>query len=178
MKKLILLFAAILIIFNCSNEGTGTLKVKLTDAPTDEFEDVTINIKEVNMIGQKQTTGKAILSFADGEKKMNLLDLQNTSTLLGEAEVTEGKYTQIRLVVYETGNTARPVDGEDKPLTIASGDVTGAKLVISGGLEITADEEKEITLDWDLNTENSTQIKLNSDGSYHMTPVLKLQSVK
>lgn len=154
--------------------GSGNLSIGLTDAPRDDFTDVTVNLKEVQLVGDGDIV--SVMAFADGEKVYNLLDLQNTIAALGAAEVPAGKYFQIRLIVHESGNSATPNAGAATPMTIASGTVTGAKLVVPAGFEVRADQNNEIVLDWDLEAENATTIELQPDGTYLMTPVLKMQS--
>src|SRR5437867_2173974 len=81
---------------NNGPSGTGTVVVKLTDAPSDDFQSATIYISSVSVIGSgggEQTISSAKASF-------DLLTLQNGVTAtLGSASVPTGTYSQIRLLV-------------------------------------------------------------------------------
>ena len=108
------------------------------------------------------------------EAQYDLLTLQDVEEALGTATIPAGTYTQLRLIVYPTGNYAVPSgDTASTPMRVASGTESGVKIVVPGGIVVDDDENASITLDWDLQSENATQINLDSD-EYVMTPVIKV----
>lgn len=174
ITKLALLSLMISAIYTTGCGKTGKVQVYIKDAPTQEFKSVTINLKEVQFVGQddeKEEKPVTVLSFADGTKVFNLLDFQTTKLLLGDAEIPAGKYNQIRLVPHDNGNTATNNAGETRPLRIASGI---AKLV-GVHIEIDDDHPKVVTVDWDLHTSGGSQIHAHPSGEFLMTPVLKIE---
>ena len=84
--------------------STGTIKVLVTDAPGDVSEvNVTVSEVEVHKAGGDGESGKWItLDIANEGQPFNLLALQDGLTmLLAEGnEVEPGKYTQLRMTVF------------------------------------------------------------------------------
>ena len=125
---------------NNGPSGTGSVVVKLTDAPSDDFQSATIYISKVTVIG----SGGGEQTISSTKASFDLLTLQNGVTAtLGTASVPTGTYTQIRLLV----DSARVVlkagllfsDGTNTAkLTVPSGSESGLKVVISPPVSVTA----------------------------------------
>jgi hypothetical protein len=122
-------------------QGTASLRVLLTDAPIDYVDSAFVDIGAVELVPAGD--GPIVVLSDDGtDGEVNLLDLQNSATLLlAEGEFEAGSYAQLRLIV----ESARVVlidgyefngGGNEMALTVPSGAQTGIKLnlgVADGG---------------------------------------------
>lgn len=116
-----------------STPGMGTLEVKLHDAPAD-FDEVNVFIErvEVNNTANEEEGWKVI---SEPNQQYNLLELTNgVFEVIGEAELEEGFYPQIRLILSRENNNV-VVDGEVHDLFIPSGAQTGIKLNVNAEIE-------------------------------------------
>jgi hypothetical protein len=180
---LVALIFVVSMVLSCSlsESGSGNLTIYLTDAPVDDFDQVVVNIKDIigMMEGDEESTEAKnqilILSFESGEKQLNLLSLHGVTENLGTGDIPVGKYTQIRLVVYPTGNYVVPKGTtETFTMAVASGTESGVKIVIPGGITINEAGTGSLTLDWDMRSVSATQINQDGMGGYIMTPVIKV----
>lgn len=174
MKKLMLIFP-ILILFiaaaGCSensNEpsGNGSIKMYLVDAPA-MFDAVNIVVTrvEVHMAGSADNEGWVVVN--NEARTFDLLELRNgANAILGNAELSAGKYTQVRLILGEGCNVI--VGGVAFNLDIASGSTTGIKL--NHPFEIEANATYELTLDFDA----GKSIHLTGSGKYKMNAVIRI----
>lgn len=108
-----------------SSPSTGTLEVKLHDAPAD-YDEVNIFIERVEV---NNTTGdQGWKTISEPNQSYNLLELTNgVFETIAYAELEAGTYPQIRLVVSRDANTV-VIDGESHGLFVPSGAETGVKL--------------------------------------------------
>ena len=134
--------------------STGIIQVLVTDAPKHDVHSVNITVSkvEVHKAGGDGTSGKWTSLNVTHEKPFNLLDLQNGLTmLLADGEVKAGKYTQLRMTIFEVivdyddvVQEAEVPSGELKfvhPFTLEAGgsitlivDIDAAKsVIITGG---------------------------------------------
>jgi hypothetical protein len=146
--------------------GDATVRVLLTDAPSEYVGEAWVDFGEVVVIPK---AGPPITLSDDGtDGEVNLLDLQNTATMtLAEGIVEPGTYKQLRLIV-EDARVVLAYNGEDqyeftgggseRELVIPSGAQTGIKLNLSaadkeggnGGVAM-APGETVLVLDFDVN---------------------------
>lgn len=192
-----ILIGSIFISCNVGNRnGTGTLILKLTDTPilldgkTVEAINVTIGEVKVSRGGEDledlqegaksaeydpgaESDGGWII-ISDEIQPFDLMNLRDGATVvLGEVELEEGRYNQIRLIVDENNTIKFEGDETLYDLKIPSGTKTGVKLV--GGFTIVADKETEITLDFDA--EESVSEK-GLEGYYFLKPTIKVHKTK
>jgi hypothetical protein len=83
--------------------STGTIQVLVTDAPKHDVSRVELTVTEVEVhkAGSDGESGNWT-TLDIQEKTFNLLDLQNGLTmLLADGEIEAGKYTQLRMTVFE-----------------------------------------------------------------------------
>jgi hypothetical protein len=160
------------VILSCEDsptdvEGAATLRILLTDAPSDYIGEAYVDIGEVVVIPTGD--GPHITLSEDGtDGEVDLLDLQNAATMiLAEGIVEPGTYKQLRLIV-ESARVVLAGEGEDQyefksggseqELVIPSGAQSGIKLNLSpadkdgnnGGFDITPGETV-LVLDFDVN---------------------------
>ncbi len=135
--------------------------MRLTDAPGD-FENVWVNIASVAV----ESADTGWIDVTSQPQKFDLLTLQNDVTAaLGSTTLTAGMYGQLRLIVDQASVV---VDGEEFPLTIASGAQTGIKINFDQAF---ADNTTyAITLDFDA----AKSVKTTGQG-YLMTPVIQVK---
>ncbi len=97
MKSLRLLIVPALagLLVACGgSQSTGTVSLKLTDAPGD-FSKAVVTISEIDLVG---SSGITVLS--NTKVTTNLLTLANdTATLVNDVVVPSGTYTQLRFVI-------------------------------------------------------------------------------
>lgn len=144
-------------------EGDASVRVLLTDAPSDYVDSALVDIGAVELISAGE--GEPVTLTTDGtDGFVNLLDLQGAATeLLADAEIPAGDYAQIRLLVEAASVTlAEGYEFEDgsteKDLFIPSGAQTGIKLNLAGsngegesGPVTMASGETVLVLDFDVN---------------------------
>ena len=130
--------------------GTGSVQVNLVDAPAtvEGIEALTVTFAGVSIHGSGR--GAGWIDLLDGgsppeARTFDLLQLVNgVQATLGFGDLSEGKYTQLRIVVQEATIT---VNGTTEALTIPSGEETGIKLV--GPFTVTSGQTTELTVDFD-----------------------------
>lgn len=145
-----ILFGAGLLAAGCSlldsSSSEGSLTVHLTDEPFpyDLVAAANVTISRVEILsenGGPSTILEEVVSY-------NLLELrQGVTAVLGQVDLPEGKYPQIRMIVDEA--SVELVDGRTFDLFVPSGAETGLKIHLSG-FEIVADQAHELTLDFDV----------------------------
>jgi hypothetical protein len=133
---------------------TGTIQVLVTDAPNHNVHSVNLTVSkvEVHKAGGDETPSSWMSLNVTHDKPFNLLELQNGLTmLLADGEIEAGKYTQLRMTVFEVivdyddvvGAQAEVPSGKLKfvrPFTLAASDnitilvdIDAAKSVIVTG---------------------------------------------
>ena len=76
---------------------TGMVGILFTDAPTDEFSEINLNVVQAILIGEDEHEEMVF----NGSEPINLLDLENFSEPVMFGEVQVGTYTKLRLVIDE-----------------------------------------------------------------------------
>jgi hypothetical protein len=143
---------------------TGTLSVRLTDAPAD-YDAVRITFSEIAAhIDDKWIT------INGNPVTVNLLEWNNGKSVeIGRAELGPGKYTQIRLMVTKA---EIDVDGKTWDLDIPSADQTGLKL--NGNFEVVAGSTYELILDFDASKSIVTLGPPSSPIGYKLKPTIRV----
>ena len=175
MKKYILIISAILmtgsIIFtSCNKEdsnGTSTLNVRLTDAPT-SFEEVNVDIREVKVkFSDDSLSNDGWVTLTTFPGIYNLLAYQNgVDTLLATGVFPTQVIKEIRFILGPN-NTIKDM-GVVYPLTIPSGSESGLKIKISHSLNETLET---IVIDFDA----ALSVHKDGTGDYKLRPVLRIR---
>lgn len=175
MKKKILLFTAVVltasvIFISCKKDdkpqGTSTLHVRLTDAPT-AFEEVNVDIREVRVKFSDDSLNTGWVTLTTFPGIYNLLAYQNgVDTLLGTGVFPLQVVKEIRFVLGPN-NTIKDA-GVVYPLTIPSGSESGLKLKINKSLNATLET---IIIDFDA----ALSVTKEGTGDYKLRPVLKIK---
>lgn len=163
------------------NEGSGTMRVALTDAPGD-YSAVNIEIHQV-LVKKSDEEGDENAETENMDDKeleesgwkvifndtliVNLLDYQNGKTLpLGEVELEAGRYEQIRLVLGDE-NTVTLTEGGTFDLKTPSGQTSGYKLIVNADIE--EGEVYDLVIDFDAHR----SIVARGNGEFNLKPVLR-----
>ena len=160
-----------------SANGTGTLRVALTDAPSCGYDEVNVTVEKVRVHRSSSATdtdpgwSEVVLSPA---KRVNLLDLTNgVLAELGQTELPAGTYTQMRLQLASNGSTAPyansvvPTGGTETPLDTPSAQQTGLKMNLN--LTVAANELADVVLDFDA---CKSVVTRGASGRYNLKPVV------
>lgn len=139
-------------------QGTGTLRVSITDKPFpfDMIASAEVTVTEVKINADTEEDSEesswiTVWQQGEGEepKTFDLLTLQNGQTgLLGEAEVPAGTYNQMRLIIDGGTVTLNDAESTEFDLTVPSGETSGIKLHFAFAVE--TDGVTELLLDFDL----------------------------
>ncbi|MEO6540551.1 MAG: DUF4382 domain-containing protein [Ferruginibacter sp.] len=174
MKKNISILAAILFVgsiafISCKKdnaEGTSTLHVRLTDAPT-TYEEVNVDIREVKVKFSDDSLNTGWVTLATTPGIYKLLDLQNgVDTLLATGVFPFQTVKEIRFVLGPN-NTIKDA-GVVYPLTVPSGAESGLKLKINHALNETLET---IIIDFDA----ALSVTKDGTGDYKLRPVLRIK---
>jgi hypothetical protein len=135
---------------------------------------VTVTKVEVHSGGDSSGQGGSWRTVFQGSKAFNLLDLANKADVtqlphIVDAGLPAGHYNQLRMVVDP--NTCNiVVDGQTHPLVIPSGANTGLKAL---PFDVASQQDTVLLLDFDV----AQSVKLQSDGSYKLQPVIRLSPI-
>jgi hypothetical protein len=171
MKK-ILAFILILCVSlsgyfsGCIQKGEGTLILQITDAPGDlNITEALVTMSEVKVhyagIDENESFGEWI-TIVNESQTFDLIALQNVTELFGEANLSAGIYTQIRLSVDEALVT---IDGVQYDLEISP-----KKVKLIKPWKITDGETLVLTLDFDV----QKSVHETGNGRYIMNPTIKV----
>ena len=155
-----------------SSGNTGTLKLQITDAPSNlniSKAFVTISSIEVHKASTNSTNETNETNFTtgwitvvQGPISYDLIAIKDVKEILGSKELNAGKYTQIRLNVDSARVT---IDGNESSLTVPSDKI---KLIHP----FTIEAGKTITLTLDFNASES--IKSTGKNKYILQPTIKV----
>ncbi len=152
-----------------SETGTGTLVMKITDAPANlsiEKALVTVSNVEVHLAGTNEdanaTNETGWSTVVKEEKTFDLIKIKDVKELIGTSDLKAGKYTQVRLNVDKALVT---INGTEYDLTIPSKTV---KLIKP--FDIVQNQTTTLTLDFDANE----SIKSTGKDKYVMNPTIKV----
>jgi|CXWL01.1.fsa_nt_gi hypothetical protein len=182
-KPLIWLIASLMaiLIAGCggnSKGGMGTVGVSLTDAPACGFDAVNVTVSKVR-IHQSSSATENDAGWTDiplsPARKINLLNLTNgVLDGLGDAPLTAGHYTQLRLVLSPNtptnpfANSIVPTGGVETALVTPSAAHSGIKLV--NEFDVTAGYRVDLVLDFNA----CKSIVKRGNGTYALKPVIKV----
>jgi hypothetical protein len=173
----VLVVAAILLLGGCQKKGidtttgpegpgTGIISVRMTDAPG-AYDAIYIAVDSVRVhldTGDDMSGWYTISTFP---AVYNLLDFTNgKDTIIAEAPVPTGYYSQIRLYIGEGSNIVD--NGSPQPLTIPSGSQSGLKLNVQAN--ILPGVKYVVYFDFDA----ARSIVVTGNGRYLLKPVIKV----
>jgi hypothetical protein len=151
-RALLSVIAASVLLAACGDStggGTGTLSVRLTDAPFpfSEVSRVDVFVVRVDAKQAEPTTPEASsednmngwVTIASPDAAINLLDLTNGTTLnLGEATLPTGTYRGFRLVIDPGQSSITLKDGTQPDVQWPSAARTGIKINLDAPISLTS----------------------------------------
>ena len=148
---------------------TGMVGILFTDAPTDDYDEINLNVVKAILIGEDE---KQEIVF-EGSEPVNLLDLENFSEPVMFGEVQAGTYTKLRLIVDELELV--PVGGGDSiyPSLPGNGKID---LLHADGFTVLPGRTLLIEIDMDANKSIKITNTGNS-GKVNFRPVVKVKIV-
>lgn len=147
-----------------TGSGTGSMVVKLHDAPVD-YDEVNISVARVEVNNTQTDDGWVVIS--EPNEIYNILDLVNGDmAVLADVELEVGTYEQIRLVLNDENTVV--IDGETFELFVPSGEQSGLKLNIDA--EIKEGIEYTLLLDFDA---SRSVVKRGAQDLYNLKPVIR-----
>lgn len=160
---IVALIAAVVTLLGCGGAagtggGSGTLAVHLADAPAPNITALNITIPKV-----EANVGGQWVIVAEPNQTYNLLDFAVSDTLLGQASLPAGSYTQIRLFVSDASLVD---DTGTHSVIVPSGAQTGIKLNVN----FTIEENTVTDVLMDFNVDKS--LILQGNGQYRLQPVI------
>jgi hypothetical protein len=149
-----------------STPATGTLKMSITDAQSDDFSEVVVAIREVRVVpaGKENAAdadpGLPVLARFTTPLVIDVMKLQFVQQALGELILPAGTYSQVRLILEPNpnGQGQTPANyvilksdlGTKIPLKTPSGQQSGLKVL--GPIEVKPDVINAVMIDFDPNT--------------------------
>lgn len=166
-----LIVSASLLFWGCESatdsgagSGTGTMVVKLHDAPVD-YDEVNISVARVEVNNTQNEEGWVVIS--EPNEIYNILDLVNGDVaVLADAELEVGTYEQIRLVLNNENSVV--IDGVSSNLFVPSGAQSGLKLNVNA--EIREGFQYTLLLDFDA---SRSVVKRGMQDQYNLKPVIR-----
>ena len=168
------LIATLGIIVGCNNDNatspkseTGKLRVLITDA-TAAYDAVNVTFSEVSVHSDSGKSEADSLSgwiiLSDSVKTFDLLTLSNGATsLLGEKNLDEGHYTQLRLTLTEA-----EVVVDDTPYKL---DVPSGVMKFVSGFDIKSETPMELIVDFDA---ARSIHQTGKNGDYKLKPTIRI----
>jgi len=151
------------------NSGDSMVRLLVSDAPMHldngtVVTEVNVAVTKVELIAGDDEDSPRVTLF-EGNETINVLALANLPVAqlpqLGLAAVPPGTYTQLRLIVDESGSNVVLEGGAVEPLKVSSGPQTGLKVNLD--LTVAPDATQVLLLDFDLT-------KLHQNNMFMLTP--------
>ncbi|HQY27912.1 MAG TPA: DUF4382 domain-containing protein [Burkholderiaceae bacterium] len=163
--------------------GTGTLSVKLTDAPACGYDNVWVTVTKVR-VHRSDTASDTDPGWSelvvtpdpgrDG-RRIDLLSLQNGVLAdLGQTALPAGRYSQVRLVLSEAQGANQLVltgDATRTPISLDTPSAQQSGLKLKHGFEVAAGTEVDLVLDFDA---CKSIVKAGNSGKYNLKPVVSV----
>ena len=145
--------------------GTGTVRLRLTDAPADiDAVNLVVDQVSVHRLSDGEDEGWEVIRTDDFT--VDLLTLRNGVFVdFAEGVVPSGTYNQVRLLLNSGSSIV--IDGETHPLTVPSGMQSGYK--IHGEFEVPDGGEVVLLLDFDA----ERSVHQTGNGRWMLRPTCK-----
>ncbi|MBV6640037.1 MAG: DUF4382 domain-containing protein [Cyclobacteriaceae bacterium] len=176
----ILLTCSILLSCTEDNDGSGTLNVRMTDAPypTDQIAEANITVTKIEIRQSGGNGEEKFTTILDSEVSANLLDLTNGVTAnIASVEVPVGSYDLVRVYISEASVVLNDDAETTFNLKIPSGAQSGIKVFINPDIEVVGGLSAELLLDVDV---SQSFVPLGSPlaiNGFNFKPVIKASNV-
>ena len=138
---------------------TGRLNLLVTDAPADDWQEVTVVLKSVGVFHRESQTWQTVWTADPANPaagKINLVDLSGVALILGQASIPAGTYNRVRLAIDTDPATMRLVDDLGNvvdPSRIKIVDPSGRgeiRVVLDPAIAVVEGETTNLQVDFDL----------------------------
>ena len=139
--------------------GTGHVNLLVTDAPSDDWQQVTVKVNSISLRKTDDQSWNSVWT-ADANNpnsgKLNLVDLSGVAQILGNATIPAGSYDRLKLVIDTNPATMKLVDDAGTtidPTNITVVDPSGngeIKVVIAPALTVSDGGVANLQVDFDL----------------------------
>ncbi len=146
-----LIWAPILALTSClgsaekTASATSELNLLVGDAPIDSLASFQVDVIEIKL---QRTDGSQTVNLLNGQRRLDLLGLSGSFSLVGIAEVEPGNFNGVSVAIDPTTVNAIGKDGINVPVTIVastgSGDFGGVNL------QLNDNEHDSLAIDIDL----------------------------
>jgi len=112
-------------VSSSSSSGSGSLRLLVTDAPSDDWQEVTVMVKSVSLYRTEDQSWNSVWTADSTDAnsgKLNLIDLSGVAQILGQATIPAGTYNRLKLVINTDPTTMNLVD--DSGTTIDAANIT------------------------------------------------------
>jgi hypothetical protein len=163
-------------------EGSGVLRVSLTDAPACGYDNVWVTVTKVR-VHRSDTAAEGDAGWSEIDvnpsgkgRRIDLLELQNGVLAdLGQTALPAGRYSQVRLVLADN----REVAGANQLVLSSTGEVVAldtpsaqqSGLKLKHAFEVEAGAEADLVLDFDA---CRSIVKAGNSGKYNLKPVVSV----
>ncbi len=142
-----------------SSGGSGNLHLLVTDAPSDDWQEVTVMVKSVSLYRTDDQSWNSVWTADSADPnsgKLNLIDLAGVAQILGQATIPAGTYNRLKLVINTDPTTMTLVDDsgtaiDPANITVVDPKGTGEiKVDIDPSLAVTDGSTNVLQVDFDL----------------------------
>lgn len=141
-----------------STTGFGRLNVLVTDGPTDDWQQVNVQLNSISLRKSEDQSWVPVWTPSGGATTLNLVHLADVATILGTATIDVGTYDRMKIVINPDPTTMTFVAGDGTTYSGADGTITVVdpsgkgeiKADIKPALTILADSTNILTVDFDL----------------------------
>lgn len=171
----IILFAALLALGACSGSSKssdvqpsqqGAVKVFLTDAATDSFNQILVTITGVTLIGADGS--EHVIS--SNTTTVDLMNLTDFSQFLAQSNIAAGSYEKIRLDV--SGIVLNQVDENGNIVNSQTVTVPSGKIDLNPRQTIDVADGGELTVEMDFDAHDSFKLAQTGSGKVIFRPVV------
>lgn len=155
---LIVLVVAAGAVYLVFGTPTGTLNIRVTDAPTSGVSHIYITVSSVILQGTSNNT----TSFNVNSTKFDLLSLVNVTKLLGSNSVPVGNYTMIR---FNVTSAVATINGANVTLNVPSEQI---KVPLHPQVQVKSGMTTTVTLDITVDATN-----ISASGNLRPTVLVK-----
>jgi len=156
----------------------GTLGVSMTDAPACGFDAVNVTVNKVR-VNQSASASDTDAGWTDitlsPAKKINLLNLSNgVLEALGDTPLTQGHYSQLRLVLDANGGAGLAnsviATGSTTEASLVTPSATQSGIKLVNEFDVVAGQRVDLVLDFNA----CKSVVTTGNGKYLLKPVVKV----
>jgi hypothetical protein len=138
---------------------TGSLNILLTDAPADDWQEVSVLLKSISLYNRDSRVWQQVWAAdpANAESgRVNLVDLSGVALILAQATIPEGTYNRLKMVINTNPSTMKLVDDSGNVIDpsliriVNSVPLGEVRVDLDPAVTVTADGTANLQVDFDL----------------------------